>query len=235
MADNRKYFDFEAGVGFGLSGGNSVRNIFGYNNQVGTSFVPLWENSSAYIYPTSALTMTVTNAAADNGVIIRIIGLDANYDIISEDHTLANGNTTTQQFFRINDLITISGNAVNGDITVANSGITYAKIRSGDGRNQASIFTVPRNHEFGLYRIDAFCASSVQNNRILTFRNTVETVTGVKLRVAETEFRERMDIQRRLPFVYNEKTDIQFNFKADSGTQFVSVFAEGVLRSIESK
>lgn len=212
----------------GESNDYSARNIFGYNSTVGTSYIPLWENNTVYTYPTQPLTMTVTSNVADNGVQVRIIGLDGDYNVITEVVTLAVSVATTQQFFRINDVVTISGNAIN-DITVSNGGITYAKVRGGDGKNQASIYTVPAGHSLYLVRIDAFCATAAQNNRQIFFRNLACLPSGVKLRVAETSFLETMHIQRQVPFRYNEKTDIEFQLHGSSGEQFVSVFGEAIL------
>ena len=223
-------------VARGLVKNASVRNLFGYNAAIGTAYIPAWENATAYVYPTEGLNMTVISASADATAVIRIIGLDENYAIISEDITLdASGTQVTEKkFFRINDVVTIDpGNIASGnpenDVTISSGGVTYAKIRGGDGRNQASIFTVPRGHNFYLYRINAFCATAIQNNRELFFRNFVKSSAGVSFRVAETSFRDVMEIQRRVPFKYNEDTDIQFQLKASGGTQFMSVFGEGIL------
>ena len=212
----------------GESNDYSARNIFGYNSAVGTSYIPMWENNTVYTYPTQPLTMTVTSNVADNGVQVRIIGLDGDYNVITEIVTLAVSVATTQQFFRINDVVTISGNAAN-DITVSNGGITYAKVRGGDGKNQASIYTVPAGHSLYLVRIDAFCATAAQNNRQIFFRNLACLPSGVKLRVAETSFLEIMHIQRQVPFRYNEKTDIEFQLRGSAGEQFISVFGEAIL------
>lgn len=212
----------------GESNDYSARNIFGYNALIGTSFIPAWENNTAYTYPTQPLTMTVTSNVADNGVQIIIIGLDGDYNQISEIVTLAGSVNTTQQFFRINDVVTVSGNAEN-DITISSGGVTYAKVRGGDGKNQASIYTVPAGHSFYLMRINAFCATAAQNNREIYFRNLTCLPNGVKLRVAETSFLEIMNIQRQIPFRYNEKTDIEFQLRGSEGQQFISVFGEGVL------
>lgn len=212
----------------GESNDYSARNIFGYNSTVGTSYIPLWENNTVYTYPTQPLTMTVTSNVADNGVQVRIIGLDGDYNVITEVVTLAVSVATTQQFFRINDVVTISGNAAN-DIAISNGGITYAKVRGGDGKNQASIYTVPAGHSLYLVRIDAFCATAAQNNRQIFFRNLACLPSGVKLRVAETSFLETMHIQRQVPFRYNEKTDIEFQLHGSAGEQFVSVFGEAIL------
>lgn len=221
--------DTNLNVARGLVKGASVRNIFGYNAAIGTSYIAAWELNSAYLFPGSPLIMTVTHNVADNGVIIRIIGLDGDYNPIAENVTLSGGSvTTTLSFFRINDVVTISGNAAN-DINVANGETTYARIRGGEGRNQASIFTVPAGHSFYLNRIDAFCASAVQNNRQIFFRNYTQLSSGVILRVAESTFLEKLNIQRKMPFRYSEKTDIQFQLKGSGGEQYISVFGEGIL------
>ena len=236
MASNDKHINWEAAVALGKSGGNTPRNIFGYNAAIPDTFVTAWELPVAYPWPTEALTMTVTSNAADAGYTILIKGLDANYDEIQETITLdATGTATTQNaYYRINDVVTIAtpggafGNPVN-NITLANSGTTYAQIKGGDGKNQASIFTVPRGYQLALTRISAFCASASLNNRTLAFRNVARLKTGVILRVAQTEFLEQMIIDRQVPFVYDECTDIEFQLKGSAGTQFIGVFGEGIL------
>lgn len=206
----------------------SVRNIFGYQENVTTSFIPAWEYATAYTYPTSAVTMDVasTDAANDNGYTVRIIGLDANYEIISEDVTIPA--TTTKTFFRINDVIYFNTDGNQGLITVSNGGTVYAAIRIGDGRNQASIYTVPANHCFYLYRIDAFSNDST-SPKTGVFKNFTRDSNGVTFNVARTTFQNQMNIQRRLPFKYDSTTDIQFQLRTKSGTYEMNVFGEGVL------
>lgn len=206
----------------------SVRNIFGYQENVTTNFIPAWEYATAYTYPTSAVTMDVasTDAANDNGYTVRIIGLDANYDIISEDVTIPA--TTTKAFFRINDVIYFNTDGNQGLITVSNGGTVYAAIRIGDGRNQASIYTVPAGHCFYLYRIDAFSNDST-SPKTGVFKNFTRDSNGVTFNVARTTFQNQMNIQRRLPFKYDGTTDIQFQLRTKSGTHEMNVFGEGVL------
>ena len=206
----------------------SVRNIFGYQENVTTSFIPAWEYATAYTYPTSAVTMAVasTDAANDNGYTVRIIGLDANYNIISEDVIIPA--TTTKAFFRINDVIYFNTDGNQGLITVSNGGTVYAAIRIGDGRNQASIYTVPAGHCFYLYRIDAFSNDST-SPKTGVFKNFTRDSNGVTFNVARTTFQNQMNIQRRLPFKYDGTTDIQFQLKTKSGTHEMNVFGEGVL------
>ena len=239
MASNDKHIDWHSAVALGKSGGNSARNIFGYNAAIPDTFVPAWELATAYTYPTAATTMTLRWNTADAGYTILIKGLDANYDEISETITLTASpvtQTTTKQYYRINDLVTVAtpggafGNPAN-NISLTNAGntVTYARIDAGSGKNQAAIYTVPRGYQFALTRISAFCASATQNNRTLAFRNVARLKTGVILRVAQTEFLEQMIIDRQIPFVYDECTDIEFQLKGSAGTQFIGVFGEGVL------
>jgi len=239
MAGNRNYIDWHSAVALGKSTGNSPRNIFGYNADIGTTFVPAWELNTPYPYPTSATTMTLRWNTADAGYTILIKGLDENFDEIQETITLTATpvtQTTQNQYLRINDLVTVAtpGGAYgdpDNDIDLTNAGNTetYARIAAGTGKNQASIYTVPRGYQFALLRISAFCASATLNNRTLSFRNVARLKTGVILRVAQLEFLEQMIIDRQVPFVYDECTDIEFQVKGSAGTQFVGVFGEGIL------
>lgn len=205
-----------------------VRNIFGYQTSVSTTFIPAWEYATAYTYPTSAVTMSVasTDTVNDNGYTVRIIGLDADYKVISEDVTIPA--TTTKAFYRINDVLFFNTDGNQGLITVSNGGIVYAAIRIGDGRNQASIFTVPAGHSFYLYRIDAFSNDSTASKTGI-FKNFTRNSLGHVFNVARTTFQNQMNIQRRLPFKYSEKTDIQFQLRTGTGTYEMNVFGEGVL------
>ena len=239
MAFNR-YLDNE---GVAISQGRvldtSTRNIFGVQSSTpDTDFVPLWENATAYTYPTAAVQLDVQTAATDTATI-KIIGLDANYVEI-EEVVVLNGiiltdQTTTASFFRVNDVITIAGNAT-GDITIVQTGTSdvVAKVIGGTGRNQASIYTVPAGCEFHLTRLNGFTAETgaQPNERTAFFRNYVGLPTGVELRVAELAFHNSFDIYRTVPFKYSEKTDIQLQMKASSGSQECAIFAEGYLLKV---
>jgi hypothetical protein len=221
-------------VSRGLIQGSTVRNVFGYQTAGDTTLRPLWEfANTSYVYPTSAITMTVTSAnASDDGKTLLILGLDANYAEISTTVTINGGGDidTSIPFFRINDVILTSGTTNVGLITVQNTGKTvkYAGIRAGDGRNQASIFTVPADKEFYLYRIDAFSNDSTAAKPAI-FRNFSRNSNGQEYNTARTSLENNMNIQRRFPFKYSEKTDIQFQMATLTGSHELGVFGEGVL------
>jgi hypothetical protein len=221
-------------IAYGRIQDTEVRNIFGYQESGDTTLRAAWEFSNTnYVFPTSAITMTITSAnAGDNGKLLKIIGLDSNYDVITDIVTINGGGdvTTNITFFRINDVILITGTTNVGLITIQNAGktIKYAGIRAGDGRNQASIFTVPRRKKFFLYRIDAFSSDTTADKPAI-FRNFSQTTTGQQYNTARTTFIGNMNIQRRLPFKYDEKTDIQFQLATRTGSHELAVFCEGII------
>src|SRR6056300_1879877 len=220
-------------VSRGLIRGAEVRNIFGYQQAGDTTLRVLWEFANTnYVFPTSAITMTVTTASAsDDGKSLLIKGLDANYGEITDTVTINGGGdiNTNKPFFRINDVILTSGETNVGLITVQNTAKTvkYGGIRIGDGRNQASIFTVPAKKCFFLYRIDGFSSDSTAAKPAV-FRNFTITSSGQQYNTARTTFLGNMNIQRRLPFKYDEKTDIQCQLGTLQGSHELAVFGEGV-------
>jgi hypothetical protein len=222
---------FELQVARGQIPGHSIRNLFGTNPAIGTSFRTPWENNTALPFLSAAQQLSlVSTSASDTAVSILINGLDANYNIQTEVVAL-NGTTpvtTTNSFFRINDLITASGNAV-GDVTASYSAVVYAKIIAGRGKNQAAAFSVPAGYSFYLGRIDAFTATANNDTKIMTFRNKVTYSDGRVFNVAQTSFVQRMDIARTLPFKVPEKATIEFQASMNSQTADIGIFGDGIL------
>ena len=233
MATNRKLYDFPIAVASGIDDYNSVVNIFGYNSAATTAFRVLWEKNSDYTPPSSAQQMQVKSTSASDTMNLLIQGLDSNYDVLNETVTLTGTSvvTTTNSFYRINNAIILSGSNV-GNIDIGNDLVGtptyYAAIRAGDGKTQMSHYTVPRGYCFFLYRIDAFSADSTADKPAI-FRNRVTNSAGRVLTVARTTFDGNMNIQRRFPFKYDEKTDIAFQGSTTSGSHEVGIFAEGLL------
>ena len=232
--------EFKLDVARGKARGAEVRNIFGQNDAQTTTFRAVWElsNTTDYVFPSTAQIMRVaSDSASDAGVQILIKGLDVDYLEISEVVTLtATTVDTTKQFLRINDAVTVGTQnlVTTSTVTVKDTGLTttFAQINPGHGRNQASIYTVPANCEFYLYRLDGFSAddSNPPQEKAAKFRNVVTlNPSGIILRVATTEFFNQMNIQRRFPFKYSAKTDIQLQMATFGGTHPVSIFGEGVL------
>lgn len=215
----------------------SIRNIFGTTggvaNIVTTEFRTPWEEASDYVFPTSAAQLTlVSTSALDTTQTVLIQGLDINFNPISETKTLTGTTpiTTTNSYYRVNDLVVTAGNAV-GNITLGNGVRNFAVILAGTGRCQKAVYTVPAGYTFFLLRIDSFCTDA-NGGKAARFRNFLDShINGThrELRVADTTFFENMQILRQAPFPYGETTDIKMQLRSLSGSTFGSVFAEGVL------
>lgn len=210
------------------------QNIYGYQASVGSTFIPVWEDATAYTYPTSAIHMTLySSSASDTNVQVRITGLDASYNVITEVLTLTNGTTgvtTVNSYFRINGMSVVMTSSVNpvGDLTLSNSGKTvfYAKILIGTGRSNACIYTVPAGYTFYLERVNA--ATMAGNNKTTYYRSVTISPTGIVSNVLTVPFIENYSVDRIVPRPYVEKTDIQFQASSDA-TSFVGIQVEGYL------
>jgi len=241
MASNDKHINWEAAVALGKTGGNEAWNIFGYNTDAGTDLRAMWYrgDTTDYVFPSAAQIMQIKSTEAADTMNLLIQGLDANYDRISETVTLAGTSivSTTNEYLRLNGAIILAGsNAGTIDIgdDLGGTPTYYKGIRPGDGRCQESFSTIPRGYQFALYRIDAFSADTTASKPGI-FRNYVANPAGRILNVARTTFFNHMNIQRRIPFVYSEKTDIQFQLKTVQGSHEMGVFGEGVLHEMDQQ
>jgi len=231
-----KYEPFELQVARGQVTGHSLQNIFGYQAALTTTLYPIWENLSAYTYPVSATTMLLySSSASDTNVSVLINGLDANFNPISETLVLTNGATgvtTVNSYLRINGMILASGVANVGKLSLSNAGktVTYAAMSIGLGKSQAAIYTVPAGYTFYLTRVDinaAIAAGGVASVNYQVYSKN--NVSGVALTVLESSFTQNFSIRRVVPFAYTEKTDLQWQANADTGTIQIGVNVEGYL------
>ena len=226
------YEPFELQVARGQITGHEVVNVFGYATAVSTSFVAVWENNAAYVFPTVASTMVVTSSSAsDTAVTILISGLDSSYNRISESVAL-NGTAdvaTTKVFWRILSVVTTVGNAV-GTVYVKNAGgTTYAQIVIGNGRTNMSVYTVPAGYTLYLDQIDAWSSTSVTSGVYATFRALLTNSTGVNNVTLSIPFLNSYEVARPYPIPITEKTDVQWQCKSSGAGLGIGTLAIGVL------
>lgn len=226
------YEPFDLQVARGQVDGHSTVNIYGYQPTVGTTFIPVWENTTAYTYPVSATLMYLSGSNGDTAQIT-IVGLDANYVLISEVVTL-NGTApvaTTKQFLRVNSMFVSVGSSTNpaGAVYLKNSGgtVTYAQINAGVGRSQAAIYTVPAGHTYFLQRVNIY--TSLNGNDFVTYQNKTISPAGVVQVTQQAPFAISYEALRVMPRPFAEKTDIQLMAKVQSGTGGVAISQEGYL------
>ena len=226
------YEPFELQVARNQIMGHETLNVFGYATAVSTSFVAVWENNAAYVFPTVASTMVASSSSAsDTAVTILINGLDASYVPITESVTL-NGTAdvpTTKVFWRINSVITTAGNAA-GTVYIKNAGgTTYAQITIGAGKTNMSVYTVPAGHTAYMTQFDAFSSTSVTSGVYATFRALLTSSTGVNNVVLTAPFLNTYAVSRPYPIAIAEKTDVQFQCKSSGAGLGIGIVALGVL------
>lgn len=234
---------WEMQVARGKVDGATQVNIFAFSDNVKTTYYTLWEltGTTQFAFPASAVTMTLasTSASDNTRATVLINGLDSSWNLLSETVTL-NGTsnvTTTNQFLRINNMIMTStgtGQTTNvGAITAKNGGVTYAEINVGIGRTQAAVYSVPNGYTMYLTSINAFSGDASSSNFInYRVKSTNNTQTNpVTLTVLQTSWDQRYQVIRNNPFPYTQKTDVQWQFSANSGTQSVGLILQGVLIS----
>jgi hypothetical protein len=234
------YEPFELQVSRGQVDGHSVLNIFGNTTALGsTAYGPLWEgltgSGGAYAYPASAVVMTLSSSSAsDTAVTIRVEGLGAGYVEQYEDVAL-NGTTgvnTTKTFLRINRMETWTGNAV-GAVSAINGGVTYAKITTGNGVTQMSLYTVPAGYTFYQTYYQADTNTSVTSGayvRLRTYQVHQERSGNVVTAELQTAFVQQLAIPLQFPVAYPEKHDIQWQMIGAGGAGAVAnIYVGGVL------
>ena len=223
---------FDLQVARGQVPGHSTVNVYGYQPAVGTTFIPVWENATDYIYPVAATQMHLAGGVGDTASIL-ISGLDVNYGIVSETLVL-NGTTavtTVNSYIRINALRVTVGSATNpsGVVTLKDltDTVTYAQIDVGIGRSQAAIFTIPAGYTYYLQRVNIY--TSLNGNNFATYQNKTISSAGVVLVTQQAPFAISYEARRIMPRPIPEKTDVQLMCKISAGTGAIAISQEGYL------
>ncbi len=234
ITEDKNSEPFELQVGRGTIQGHSLVNVQGNNAAMPVAWRAPWELAATtdFAFPSQSLDMTFTSSSAET-LTMRVEGLDENYEPKTATVTFSGGTTGTvtsgtAAFLRINALQVTKGTNV-GAVSATNSTTTYAQIAAGQGRSQASIYTVPAGYTFFLTRAQAFttnngahyCTYRVWSR---TFVDGVSTV-NIVLAAPFTMFYSSTRIVAR---GYPEKTDIQWQLY-QSQIAPGSVQLEGIL------
>lgn len=223
--------NYGVGVAKGQYIGVSAFHSFGFNRSIGTSYETIWNNGGGiYTFPGEELTMSVVSSSASDTMGVQIIGLDDNYDIITEVVTLDGTTpvTTTLGFFRINDVRITTGNNV-GNITISNNGTTYAYIQATYGVQQATIYTVPREYNLWINQVE-FTSGTINGNKYMFARACANYANGPEIHFFETTFvTSQLSYGFNIPFHIPEKTDFSLEAKSSAQENELSVYINGIL------
>lgn len=212
----------------GHYGNVAAKHIFGFNRTVGTSYETIFnDGGGVYTFPASAVVMSCVSSAEDT-CSIYITGLDANWSPISESVTLT-GTTpvsTTHQFLRINSVYVASGTQ-SGNVTISNSGTTYAYIEAGTGISQACIYSTGVNERLYVRGVN-FTSGTVNPNKYLTGRAYLKTNGASLWHFWQSTWSvSQMSFDVPVPFVIPPQTDFALEAKSSSGENEIAVYLNG--------
>lgn len=250
------YEPFELQASRGQIALHTPRFRFGYANAIGSTpqtITTCVTAGSAYVYPTTAVTMKVSSASANDTAAgtgartILVSGLDGNYNAVSETVTL-NGQTqvsTTNTYLRIlytEILSTGSGNAQAGVIYIGTGSATAgvpATIywQSDTTYNNWSFagYTVPAGYTAYLtsYTITSQSTTAAQNVSIglITFEYGNASSTTAQgypefQSTARLTANSVFDRHFDYPLVLGEKTDFELRAWNQTATTAVNVTGE---------
>jgi hypothetical protein len=231
ITENGRVESWELNVARGLVKNHTSLNIAGYQSSVGSTFIPIWENATAYVYPSNGTMLLWSSSGSDTNVLIQINGLDSDYNQISENLLLTNGTTgveTVNAYKRIQGINVIDGVNSVGVISLGNNAKTetYAKIAAGAGTSAMSIYTVPAGHTFYLAKVNAYTHQG--NNQQANYRSYTINSSGIIRAVLQVPFDGLYISQKTIPRPYTEKTDCQWQCNSSS-TSDIGIQIEGVL------
>lgn len=216
----------------GLIPGVQGLSISGYQPAVSSTFIPLWDNATAYTYFSSAELVRIwSSSASDTNISVQISGLDSNYNMLTETVVLTNGSTgvlTTGSFLRING-ISLTRTPMNvGIISAGNSDktITLALIPIGTSRSSMTIFTVPNGYTFYLSQVNSY--TNQNGNQHSNYRSYTVSGTGIITAILQFPLVTGYNSIKVVPRPYPSKMDIQWQFSS-SGTSNIGAQIEGYL------
>ena len=196
-----------------------------------------------YSYLAAAETLTVSSSSTDDASAgtgartVEILGLDADYNEISETVTL-NGQTavnTTKQYLRIfRGIVRTAGSggqnagviyAGTGTVTAGVPANKYLTIAVGDNQTLMALWTVPAGYTAYLTQLDVTVATT-QNNKYCSatlVARPLGQVFQVKDKFVKSESSHHQEY--RFPLKFEEKTDLEVRAIGDSSGADIAISA----------
>lgn len=209
--------EFPLNVSRGKVRGASVVHKFGAVPSMATNTTgTIWDISDT-LYPWSAFdTAGVIVAAAvnvaDNGHVVRVEGLDNNYETVSEDFTVSSSGTVTGtvSFKRVYRayVSTDSGSNV-GNIDFTKGGTNVLRINAGKGQTLMAVYTVTAGCTAYIKQIACSAEAGADATIDIKIRDT-SGVTRVQASFEVTGAGGPYINQFYYPLRVPEKTDIEF-------------------------
>lgn len=230
--------DYFVSVSLGKITGHERISVIGHNPVVSASGEDLVYNGGTYVFPTSAVTLDIASSSANDAAAgtgansVRVEGLDANYDPITEDIALngVTAVTTTQTFLRINKTFVLTAGSSNyneGEISVIQTGGSdrLSTIHDTAGLSHDYIYTVPRNKTLLASSLSVNSDSNGLEVEFMLKPFGLAWQVALEIVLGDAQWL----YQPRAPFPIPGRTDMKVFVNPASGVKSVTGFAEGIL------
>lgn len=206
-----KHEPFELHVARGYVQGHENLFKYGYNAVVTSTEETIWDGGGIYTYPTSAAQLGVVGASTTDNSEITIVGLDADYNEVSNIVTL-NGTTTvttSASYIRAYRAFVSDDNEPAGNVNIRHSGNLVARISSGENQTLMAVYTVPAGYTLFLAR-GTISTATEGTNQIVTGRLKVRNPGGVMRTQAVVVMNNQfIDFKWETPLGIPEKSDVE--------------------------
>jgi hypothetical protein len=237
-----------AAIADGLVAGTKSIYKFGFNSDINGTEETVWSNGGIYVYPTTAARMYVNSTSANDtaggtGVrSIRVFGLDANYNEVSEDLAMTGQSQTltANTYIRVYRAYALTAGSLGtaaGTIYIANgAGLNGSFIPTGsilanlgtDNQTQLALWTVPAGYTFHLSQVDFTAAVSLANT-YMTTKLRVREFGGVFRTLFVNVLQSGTYVTNiKIPLPLPEKTDIECRASSSGNNNPVSASFAGI-------
>ena len=212
--------DLPLNIARGLVKGTKFVHVNGSSGALaGTEFATVWDYPDE-LYPWDAAFATansiyLTANVLDNNNEVVIVGLDSNYDELTETVTIQSGTAnTTNNFIRVQYAYLNGNSSLNiQDIHFKCNGENVARITANTGKSMSGIYTVPRNHTAYLVKgtMSAQKASDAQGEMFVRYSGTGPFIAGHAFEVGGDG--GQYNYKFACPIPLPEKSDIDVRVK----------------------
>ena len=219
----------------GLIRGSSSIHKFGAVPQLSINTTGTCWDKNDTLYPWSALTSaSVLTAqavnASDNGKILTILGLDSNYNEISDTITLSSSGTasTTKQFLRVYRGYISTGENNVGAIDVTIGADTVLHINVGLAQTLMLVYTVPAGKDLLLLKGACTSQAGADASGFFYVRFFGQTAFRIQ-HTFEVSGSDGYEYKFEVPFRVPEKSDIDFRLTTRSNNGRYTAAFDGLL------
>ena len=215
--------NFRLNVAMGKVRGASTVHKFGAvpamsQSQTGT----VWDkNDTVYPWASWSTAGVITAAiadASDNGKVVTILGLDNDFNEVSDTITLSSTATVagTTEFRRVFRAYISTGENNVGDITFTKGGVDVLKLTATKGQTLMAIYTIPAGKTGYLYRGVCTAQSSADGSGHMFVRYENETAFRIAHSFEVAGAGGQYDYDFSFPIRIPEKSDIDLRITTRS-------------------